>query len=174
MVSKDDSYLPFLCASVFSISFNDVVFLHVSKEDASVWTYKTMTVDHEEEKEGLDPMVGVEVQVQEEGEQPMKETAKPRNAASLNPMSVYLSDLKTVFEQNRENVDLQSPTNYYDANSPTAFDRGKPDIFFQGAESIPIVQEEGYYDAAEKNRYRKIQALNGFGWQGPIDEDCSL
>jgi hypothetical protein len=159
---------PILCTDVSMIGSN-ILFLLTSKD--SVYTYETMTVEYEEEnvQESTDDMVGVEVQVEEE-EQPTEQ----RKVASLKPMSLYLSELKTVLEQNNRKEDVLSPSNYYDATSPSAFDQGEPDSFFQGSESIPIVQDEGYYDTAEETRYRKIQALNGTGWQGPIDEDYSL
>jgi hypothetical protein len=85
---------------------------------------------------------------------------------------MYLSELKTRFYDYYGNEEeIQSPSNYYDATSPSAYEGEREPTFFQGSEDVPIVPDDGYYEVAEENRYKKIQALHGTGWQGPIEFD---
>ena len=152
------------------------MFLFTSKDDMSLYTYQTIEEGEEVNGES-DSMVGVEVQVEEEEkEQPKIPAMKPHSDLKphVQPM-LYISELKArLVGQNEE---VPSPSNYYDATSPSAYIQ-EGETYFQGSEEIPMVHDhDGYYEDAEKQRYRKIQALHGTGWQGPIEDyedDVSL
>jgi hypothetical protein len=145
----------------------------------SYYTYKTVTVQGDAWKnkaDNSDCMLGVEVEIEEENDEVFDDDDDDDDDENYNKGIPYLEELvPTNHNQSGNMQDLQSPTNYYDAGE------GDSNQLFQGSEKIPIIgNDDGNYDEAEQHRFKKIQALNGVGWQypgaveGPHFDDGSL
>jgi hypothetical protein len=144
----------------------------------SYYTYETVTVHGDADKNRADnggSMLGVEVEIEDEDDEVFEEDEDDND--HCNEGIPYLDELQVTIAKHSQHGNsqqiLQSPTNYYDAGE------GDPNHFFQGSEKVPIVgDDDGYYDEAEQHRFKKIQALNGFGWQysveGPQFDEESL
>jgi hypothetical protein len=86
------------------------------------------------------------------------------------------SDDKEKEEDQANGIGSDNPSPlYYDAHSPSFLRQQEPQSFFSGSAKLHVVDEDhGDYEKAEHNRYKKIQALDGTGWQvpyGPFDQD---
>lgn len=114
----------------------------------SIWTYETVTVKGDAEDHNVQkPPTSVVVGVQD---------------SSFNLDLEDDEKKQGIIQQGVH----QSPTNYYDAFSPSAFNR--QDSFFQGQAKINSVvddDDDGCYEQAEDTRCRKIQAFDGTGWR---------
>ena len=159
----------------------------ISRDDSSAYTYETIyDVENEDNAayERAEDMVGVEVfTVEEEDEDEDVEVDNTRHDTGglseeglpyMEELGNYLNQVSGTFEsQVSGEGNLQSPTSYYDATSPSAFSEEVHSRFFQGDFKRPVVEGDGYYDEVENGRDAKIRALDGFGWQtyGPVEED---
>lgn len=137
-----------------------------SKDDMSIWTEETITVQGN--VEGQEKTTMEEMDINEDDSKDSR--FNPAFDAESEDHELVDDTKKPVF------IGVPSPTHYYDAFS-------QRDGFFQGQEKIPVVDDDGYYEIAEDTRCKKIQAFDGTGWRctsyegdGPhmFDDDSSL